>query len=800
MEVSPKIMTTSNTKKPNKATTNNGAKSSTTKNSAAKAGTANRKPRKGKKKRSKAKRRVTLIFLSSLLVLSLTLLVLALAFYIKYGTQLTNYQRDAQNKVSASTKDTFRQSETSLVYDTNSELLSVLKGEKDVYYVESADIPQLIKDAMISIEDKKFMTHVGVDLKANVRAVLALVKNKGDIKQGASTITQQLARNIFLTHEVSFERKFKEIFLAMELERKYNKNLILEFYLNNIYFANGYYGVQAASKGYFGKDVSELSLGEIGFLCAIPNNPTIYNPINHKENTLKRSERILKQMLNDGKITEKEYKKAVKEKIKLKKQTLEKQNYVETFVFYTATRALMKQEGFVFQNQFSSAEEEEEYQTRYQEAYNRLQRSLYYEGYRIYTSIDLEKQDKLQEAVDNALKGFTDVTEDGIYKMQSGAVTIDNDTGRVVAIVGGRYQDTAGYTLNRGYQSFRQPGSAIKPLIVYAPAFEKGYYPDDIVIDEKFKGGPSNSNNSYSGAITVKRAIEQSKNTIAWKLFEEMTPKVGLSYLLQMDFAKINKNDYYPAISLGGFTVGVSPLEITSAYAALANDGIYREPTCIVEIRDSDGNVIVGNKQKEKRIYDTNAARMMTYSMQGVMQNGTGRNLNLKTMSNAGKTGTTNDKKDGWFVGYTAYYTTGVWVGYDTPKKQDDLSGASYPGSIWNKFMTDIHEGLPDRKFPAFKDRVVETVTPTPTPEETQFPPEEEITPTPEETQFPPDPTGEGENPEDEDDFEDDFEEDETENEFPVATPTPDIDEDSDFDDAEGSDWEDNPDDTDWGN
>lgn len=233
MEVSPKIMTKSNTKS-NKENTSNAAKSSTkkttvAKNSTTKVNTTTRKPRKGKKKRSKVQRRFTLIFLSSLLVLSLTFLGLALVFYIKYGTQLTSYQLDAQNKVSASTKDTFRQAETSLVYDTNGELFSVLKGEKDVYYVDSEDIPKLIKDAMISIEDKKFMTHVGVDLKANVRAVLALVKNKGDIKQGASTITQQLARNIFLTHEVSFERKFKEIFLAVELERKYNKDLILEF-------------------------------------------------------------------------------------------------------------------------------------------------------------------------------------------------------------------------------------------------------------------------------------------------------------------------------------------------------------------------------------------------------------------------------------------------------------------------------------------------------------------------------------------------------------------------------------------
>lgn len=685
-----------------------------------------RNKKKATRKARKVKRGFVLASLSALLIISLTCLAIALVFYFKYGRELTNYQLAAKEMVDNSTKETFRQAETSLVYDIDGNLISVLKGEKDVYYVTIDKIPELVKSAMISIEDKKFKSHVGVDLKANIRAVLALVKNKGEVTQGASTITQQLARNIFLTHEVSFERKFKEIFLAMELERKYSKDQILEFYLNNIYFANGYYGIEAASRGYFGKGVSDLSLGEITFLCAVPNNPTIYNPRTNKDNTIKRSERILYQMLQDGVITSDEYEAAKGEKIKLKKQTLEKQNYVETFVFYSATRALMEKEGFQFVNQFSSKAEEEEYTERYNELYNKIQRSLYYGGYRIYTSIDMKKQEQLQDSVDEVLKEFTDVGSDGIYELQSGAVSIDNKTGRVLAIVGGRYQDTVGYTLNRAYQSFRQPGSAIKPLIVYTPAFEKGYYPDDIVVDEKFKDGPSNANNVYSGEITIEKAVEVSKNTIAWKIFEELTPKVGLSYLLNMNFTKIDKNDYYPAASLGGFTVGVSPLEITSAYAALANDGLYREPTCIIEIKDSNGNVLVDSELAEKRVYESNASRMMTSVLQTVMKSGTGKNLNLKNMVSAGKTGTTNDKKDGWFVGYTPYYTTGVWVGYDSPKQLDSLSGASYPGRIWKDYMTVIHEGLEKLNFTPYKDREKEEI-PSPTPSPTEIPTEAPI-------------------------------------------------------------------------
>lgn len=690
-----------------------------------------KKKTKGKGKKKQLKRKKRLVILSFLLAFSCLALAIILFFYVKYGKDITNFQLDAQKLVAKSNVETFRQSETSLVYDTNDELISVLRGEKDVYYIPYENIPGLFKEAMIAIEDKKFLTHSGVDLKANIRAIVALIKNKGDITQGASTITQQLARTVFLTNEVSYERKLKEIFIAVELENKYSKNLIMEFYLNNIYFANGHYGIGAASNGYFSKNVSELSLSEIAFLCAIPNNPTIYNPLTEKENTIGRRDRILYQMYKDGFIGDEEYNLALNEEIELNVKKVDKQNYIETFVFYSATRALMEKEGFVFRNEFTSEEDKKNYESSYQELYNTIQKSLYHKGYRIYTSIDMDKQNALQESVDEALKNFDEVNKENIYALQGAAVSIDNSNGKVVAIVGGRDQETIGYTLNRGYQSFRQPGSAIKPLIIYTPIFESGYYPDNMVLDKKFEGGPTNSNNTYSGEITISKAVEVSKNTIAWKLFEELTPRVGLSYLLNMNFSKIVSNDYYPAASLGGFTVGVSPLEITSAFATIENDGIYREPTCIIKITDADGDVIVGDNNKEKRIYDTNAARMMTSVLTGVMKNGTGKNLALKDMPSAGKTGTTNDKKDGWFVGYTPYYTTGVWVGYDTPRAMSDLSGASYPGTIWKSFMNQIHEGLPKESFPPYSDsRPKPTVTPTPTPTI-------EVTPTPSITETP---------------------------------------------------------------
>lgn len=658
------------------------------------------------KKKQKKKNKVWHAIKTSLKVFTLimlsAMLVLGILFYLRYGKDLINMQEEAKTYIAKSTEETFRQAETSFVYDINGKLLSTLKGTKDVHYIPYEDIPDSAVNAMISIEDKKFLSHKGVDLKAIIRAGVALVRNRGDIHQGASTITQQLSRNIFLTHEVSWERKIKEMFIALEMEKKYEKYQIMEFYLNNIYFSNGYYGIEAASKGYFNKNVKDLSLSQIVFLCAIPNNPTIYDPVDYIENTIKRRDRILGQMLEDGNITEQEHDKAVKEEIKLNIKTIKRNNYVETYVYHCAIKALMKRQGFVFQYEFDSDQEKEKYDALYNEYYKESQQSLYKDGYRIYTSIDPKLQKELQKAVDETLKDFEEKGDNGVYLLQGAATSIDNATGRVSAIVGGRSQNLDGYTLNRAYQSFRQPGSSIKPLIVYTPALQLGYTSEQIVEDKKFKGGPSNSDGRYSGKITLRKAVEQSKNVVAWKIFEDITPTVGLSFIKKMDFARIDKNDYYPAASLGGFTYGASTVEMASGYAAIQNDGIYREPTCIVNITDSKGLELVSDHINLVPVYEENAARTMTNILTGVLKYGTGRGLALTNMSCAGKTGTTNDKKDGWFVGYTPYYTTSVWVGYDTPKTLNNLYGSSYPGSIWKQYMNIIHEGLENKQFKGY--------------------------------------------------------------------------------------------------
>jgi len=672
-----------------------------------------KKVKKQKRQKNPVERAIGIVIKIIIALLLAIVVIGGVLIYMKYGKKLIAMESDAKKIVSKSTMETFRQNETSIIYDANGNIMSKLKGEKDVYYIKYSDIPQVAVSAITSIEDKNFFKHKGYDLKAIIRAGFAYIKNKGVITQGGSTITQQLARNIFLSFEESWQRKAREIFIAIELEKKYTKKEIMEFYLNNIYFANGYYGIQSASLGYFGKGVNSLSLSQITFLLSIPNSPTRYNPYENIEGTLARRDRILDQMVLDGKISEAEASKAKSEEIKLKAPKVEKSSYALTFALDRAVKALMKSEGFNFRYSFNSDEDRKAYNENYSEVYSSCQTRLYSGGYRIYTSIDPEKQKLLQDTVDNGLSVSSEKSKSGIYSLQGAAVTIDNSSGRVVAIVGGRSQKLKGSTLNRAYQSFRQPGSTIKPLIVYTPAFEQGYTPESLVKDEKIEGGPVNADGVFSGNMTVLDALAKSKNTVAWKLFTEISPAIGIGKLLDMGFSAIADTDYYPSAALGGFTKGVNAVEMASAYAAIENGGEFREPTCIMKMTDSSGNDIVADgfyqKGTSKYIYDENACKMMITCMEAVMTKGTGVGGKLATMPCAGKTGTTNDSKDLWFVGFTKYYTTSVWVGYDIPRSLAGLTYTATPLGIWKTYMDSINNGLPLAKLDDYKITVAPT-------------------------------------------------------------------------------------------
>lgn len=701
---------------------------------------ANFNHRKGRKQHRKhPKLRLALKIM--LLVFLLVILAGMIVFYVKFGDDLIQWKADAKETVKNSTTDTFRASETSFIYASNKTAIAKLVQDRDAYYLTFDEIPQYVKDVFIVTEDRDFYEHDGVNFLSTMKAAALLVESriKGtEITRGGSTITQQLAKKVFLYDDQTYERKIREMFYAMELEKKYTKDQILEFYINNIYFQNGKYGIEAAAKAYFSKSTSELDLSEIAFLCTIPNRPNYYNPLDEEGFThmIERRGRILEQMLSQNKITETEYSDAISEEIVLDPaESIKTQDYMTTYAINCAVKALMEQQGFEFRYEFINTSDQEAYEEEYDELYQECKDNLYTGGYRIYTSLSKSKQNKLQKQVNEALSGFKEKTDDGIYKLQGAATCIDNSTGFVVAIVGGRKQkSTTGYTLNRAYQSYRQPGSCFKPLVVYTPSLERNYTPDSIVDDSYFEGGPRNSDGSYSGKIPLRRAVEKSKNVVAWKLFEELTPKIGLSYVLKMNFAKIVADDYYPASSLGGLTNGATTVEMASAYATIENDGIYRTPTCIKKITDSEGNVILknsGTKRVEKQVYETTAAREMTDILTGVLIRGTAAGHQLNDMACAGKTGTTSDKKDGWFCGYTPYYTTAVWVGYDSPKTLDDLYGSTYPLQIWEAFMNQIHEGLDyqDFKSPEKEDDDADSDYDRDSSEDTDYTPAETLDP-----------------------------------------------------------------------
>ncbi len=652
-------------------------------------------------KKKKQKKHRLFWFVVKLQVI-LMLLVVAGFLYYNYGgyaKDLQGLRQEAVTLVRESDERTFIPSQTSVVYAEDGQVISFIKGEKEADYIEYEDIPAYFITAMVSIEDKRFYEHDGIDFLAILRSAKAIVES-GSLSQGGSTITMQLARTIYLDNGKRWERKIKEMFIAVELEKLYSKNKIMEYYLNNIYFANGYYGIQSACKGYFSSEIEDLSLSQVAFLCAIPNSPSYYDPIVNYDNTIARRDRILANMYEDGKIDEATYLVALNEKVELQPSQATKSqrnNYVDTYVYYCATRALMELQGFEFQEYFATEEEKQEYYKEYDELYADCQKQIFAEGYKIYTSIQLDKQQALQTSLNNVLSEFTEVGEDGIYEMQGSAVSIDNETGYVVAIVGGREQDIGIYTLNRAYQSYRQPGSSIKPLVVYTPFFERGNSPDTLVVDEEIEGGPEAG--YYYGEITTRFAVQKSINSVAWKLYSEQTPEIGLQYLKNMHFSQIMEEDYVPATALGGFTKGASAVEMAAGYAALENDGIYRTPTCIKKIVDDDENIVYLSGQEGTVIYKETAARMMTDVLVTVMEEGTGTQAKLEGIPCAGKTGTTNDYKDGWFVGYSRYYTTSVWVGCDLPKSVDGLKGASYPAQIWKDYMSYAHQGLTPLSF-----------------------------------------------------------------------------------------------------
>ena len=630
-------------------------------------------------------------------------IIAGICVYVKVLPMFTEAREVVFDKMANLSEEDFIMKEDTIVYDSKGKVVgSVNAGQYK--YVPINDISSYIYDGYIAVEDRRFKTHGGVDVVATLRAGIALLKNNMKITQGGSTITQQVIKNNLLTQDKSYTRKIAEVLLAPTVEAKFTKTEIMEFYCNSNYYGYRCYGVGAASRYYFGKEASELEPQEAALLISLSNNPSAYDPVINPKDSLKKRNRVLKTMYDEGVINKKEYNSAVKTKIRVKQYTVDgkNENYVVSYAIHCAANALMEKEDFEFQYLFKDKKDYQNYREKYSEVYGSKCEDIRSGGYKIYTSINMKKQKNLQKSVDEGLAYNTEKDSDtGKYALQGAAVCIDNNTNYVVAIVGGRGKKDE---YNRAYLSARQSGSSIKPLIDYTPGFESGAYsPSTIVNDHKFENGPDNAGGSYYGDIRLREAVERSLNTVAWQVLETITPDYGLSYLEKLHFRNISyiDNDNM-ALSLGGFTEGVRVVDMAKGYCTLANNGSYSDRTCVKKIeRVSDGTIYKNNNQKTQ-VFSQDAAWMMTDVLKGVLNEpyATGKSLKLDGKQIcAGKTGTTNSSKDVWFCGYTKYYTTVVWAGYDTPRAMPGASGASVPGVIWKDYMDKIHTGLEPLDF-----------------------------------------------------------------------------------------------------
>lgn len=629
------------------------------------------------------------------------------------GQTLIGCMREAKNLVDSSTPDTFRLAQTSYIYSDDGTQLAALAESEDATYLSYEDIPADVVNAFVSVEDRTFWNNSGVDYKGILRVCVNYVKTKGQVAEGASTITQQLARGTFLSNEKTLSRKIKEIFIARQLTKKYTKEQIMEFYCNSCCFANGIYGVEDASQKYFGRSVSDLSLSETAYICAIPNRPEYYNPLKNSENAISRRNKILQDMYECDYITKDAGDAALAENITVAEISDEEDtfyNYEATYAINCAIRYLMKQDGFEFKSHFEDDADYDTYNAYYDEMYKQAKHKLYTGGYKVTTTMNLKAQKNLQKIFDKELAFNTKVDEStGIYQFQGAMTVIDNETGKVVAMIGGRSQDELQqtYSLNRGFQSFKQPGSSIKPLVIYTPALEEGYDANSTLTEIDVKAAKKSTSEKISKMsgkkMSLRYAVEDSKNGCAYSLYNIITPKVGLSYIENMNFSKIVQQDYTLSSGLGGLHHGTNTVEMANAYSTLENHGEYRQADCISSILDASGNEIY-EEPESKTVYTRSASDQMTDILEGVLNSsaGTAKGLKWSSASDvaaAAKTGTTNDNNVAWFCGYTPYYTISVWVGYDYPKSVKGLWGNTYPAYIWKEAMLYMIDGKDEADF-----------------------------------------------------------------------------------------------------
>ena len=668
---------------------------------------------------------------------------------------------------------------TFLYDDEGNQIRKLAAPDANRLPVSIDQIPLDLQHAVVAIEDERFYEHNGIDVRGILRAAVKGLTSGGHFSEGASTITQQLLKNNVFTNWTNestqierITRKLQEQYLAVQIEEKIgDKNVILENYLNTINLGAGAYGVQAASRQYFNKDVWDLNLSECATLAGITQAPTKYNPISNPKENAKRRKEVLQHMLDQEYIDQAQYDEALNDDVYSRIQAAQAEqtqtdsniySYFEDALNQQIINDLMNIKGYtktqaqnmlysgglkVMTTQSPSIQKilDEEYAdpsnypdyVQYaldyaltvktpageQVNYSKEMMKLYFQNEDPSFDLLFDSQEEGQTYVD---RYKADILSDGSQVVaervnfapqpQSSMTVIDQHTGYVKAMIGGRGEKTASLTLNRATDSTRQPGSTFKIVSTYAPALnELGMSLATTFEDEPYNypsGQPvKNASGSYSGTTTIRTAIRNSINVVAVKCLEQVTPELGLQYLDNFGFSTLahgteadtdaNGNVYTDAnlpMALGGLTYGITNIDLCAAYATIANSGNYIKPVYYTKILDHNGNVLIENTSAEKSVIKESTAFLLTSAMEDVVQQGTGTACQLDNMAVAGKTGTTDQYNDLWFAGFTPYYTCVVWSGYDDNQKIPD-DARNFHKNLWRKVMSRIHEGLEYRDF-----------------------------------------------------------------------------------------------------
>ena len=582
--------------------------------------------------------------------------------------------------------------ENSIVKDTDGKTIAEIGSEKAKNKIPASEIPSNLKNAYVAIEDERFYKHHGVDVKRTSAAIVSYVFHRGSSSFGGSSITQQVVKNLTGDSSSKISRKVNEWGKALILESFMNKDEILALYLNIIYVGPNVYGIETGANYYFNKSVSDLSLEECAFLAGINNSPNSYNPYGDKDNTEKiktRTKTVLSKMLKLKYINEDEYNTAVANVdngLKFKKGKIETDDAVYSY----HTDALISQ---LIDDIADKKKIAKTFATNY----------VNMACLTIYSTQNTSVQNQMEKEFEKTKYQLASKT--GGDPSQAAMVIIDHKTGQVVGCVGGLGKKTTSRGLNRATQSIRQTGSCIKPIAVLVPGIAKKEFTGSTIFEDEqtiFADGykPENYSN-YLGKITVRRALESSQNIPFVEMMEKIGPKTAMKYLEKMGITTLSQKDENLALALGGLDKGISPLQMAGAYATIANDGEYIEPTFYTKAETSNKKVIVEVKQKKKRVFSKEVAyivkELLTEPVKGSY--GTATYCSISGMDVAAKTGTTDDNYDRWLCGFTPYYTGVTWYGYDK-NESINYNGKKNPaGILWANIMSRVHSNLQSAKF-----------------------------------------------------------------------------------------------------